>query len=1256
MALFLEFFRFELKFRIKSLSTYVYFVMWLAFAFFCVASESFGPVGSSNGKVLLNGAYANTFNDVYVSLFGVIVIAAIFGTSILRDFQRDTVQILFTKPISKMAYLGGRWLGSLVTTLFAFSGVLVGAWLGTLAPWADHARIGPNHLWWYLQPFLTIIVVQIVFLGSLFFAVAALSRRIFIVYLQGVAVFMVYLIGVTVFFGTRSLEHFWSGILDPVGVMVLYAVTRYWSVLEKNTLMLPLDFSGYSPGVFLYNRILWLAVGVAALLSVWALFPMSVEALTVRTQSKRAANAREQDEAGGPLAGAPRLRSLVSSRLPRVQQLFGAATTIAQYLALSRLRIRTLVREIPFWAIVGLLVVFAINNGYFAGKVGGENVWPVTYLMVQAVEGGAALFFYIVAGLYAAELVWRERDNRFDGIHDALPLAEATDWLSKLTAIAFVEFVLLTVTMLVGMAMQTLAGYTHYEVFEYVKELYFIMFPQVVAFAMFAMFVQTVVSNKFLGHGIVIGIFVLQPVLFNFGWENTLYLPGALPVYIYSDMNGYGHYVAPITWGIVYWSSIFAVLGVISIALARRGAEEGLRMRARRALASASALKVVGVAFALLALGAGGWFYYNAHVLNEYLNSNDRRRIQADYEREFKQYELLPQPKVTAVDATVDIDPAHRSFTGKGRYTLQNKTTAPIAEVHITDTQQSVTQVSFDRPFHLVSRAPRDLYTIYALDTPLAPGEVLTMTFQVGHQSPGFRDGNELAQFAYNGTFFDAEFFPVIGYNQTVELDDPRRRREQHLGPLEDMAPRGDALHSRINLFSPQSDWITFHAVVSTSADQIAIAPGYLKHEWRKEGRHYYEYSMGGTHIQDFYAFLSGRYTVRHEVYSGVDGPINIEVYYDPAHPYDVDAMLAASRAGLKYYEANFSPFQFKQYRILEYPRYRTFAQSFPNTVPFSEALGFIIRMEKPTDVDLTTFVTAHELGHQWWGHQLIGGDVQGSNMMSETLAQYSAYMVMQQKYGKDYMHRVLRHFLDAYLRGRSNEVRHERPLALVEREAYVWYEKGGQIMYTLADTIGEDKVNLALHNFLMQYRYANAGNQTDAARAMPVEAHAMPGETHAIPAETQAIPAEQAADQAYPDTRQLVDALRAQTPPEYQYLIDDGFNRIVLYDNKALSATYRRTAAGKYEVTVDVEARKSQVDADGNETRMPLADFIEIGVFSGKKDEEKPLYLEKKKMTQEHATYTVLVDEKPTRAGIDPYNKLIDRIADDNEIEVTEK
>jgi len=1228
MSMFWEFFTFELRFRAKSVSTYVYFLLWLAFSFLCVASENFGPVANSNGKVLLNGPYAITLNDQFACLFGLIIIAAIFGTSILRDFQRDTFQILFTKPISKFAYLGGRWAGSFVTTVLVFAGLIIGLYLGTLAPWADHARIGPNHLRWYLEPFLSIVVIQIFFTGSLFFVVAALTRKIFIVYLQGVALFMTYVVGVTVFSATRSLEHFWSGILDPVGLLLNNAVARYWSVVEKNSQLFPWDFSGDSPGVFLFNRLLWIGVGLGALALAWALFPLSVEALTARSQGKRAARARQQEE-----AVQQRKRSFVAVQLPRVHQLFGRSTSLHQYFALTTLRVRLILKEVPFWAIVGLLVVFAVNNGHFAGRVGGVDVWPVTYLMVQAVEGSGTLFYLIVAALYAAELIWRERDTRFDGIHDALPISESGDWLSKLTAIAFVECVLLVVTMLIGIVTQSLAGYYHFEVGQYVKEFFFITFPLILGFAMCAMFVQTMVSNKFIGHGIVIGLFVLQPVLQSWGWENTLLIPGNVPVYLYSDMNGYGHFVPSIVWATCYWFAIFAVLGIISMAYARRGAEDSLRARSRQARARMPALSAAAAIFALLAVGVGSWYYYNAHVLNEYTTAEDRRHRLADYEKQFKKYENLAQPKVTAVDTAIDIYPSQRSFSGTGRFTLQNKSDQPISQIHITDQHESVLQVQFDRPFHRVSSSPHNLYSIYELERPMGIGEVVTLSFSVGHASKGFRDGNEPGEFAFNGSFFGQEYFPNIGYDPNIEIDDPRRRREEHLDALQEMAERGDPRRSRINLFTANSDWITYHTVVSTSGDQLAIAPGYLVKSWEKDGRRYYEYGMGTTHILDFFAYMSGRYAVRKESYMGVGGPISLEVYYDPAHTFNVDEMLAGSRAGLDYFEKNFSPYQFKQYRILEFPRYRTFAQSFPNTVPYSESIGFISRVLKPTDVDLTLFVTAHELGHQWWGHQLIGGQVQGSNMMSETLAQYSAYMVMEQKYGKDYMHRVMRHYLDRYLRGRAGEVRGERPLALVQRESYVWYEKGGQIMYTLADYIGADKVNLALHNFLMQYRYANARNQTDAVQQQIGTA---------------------AENEPYPDTRLLVAALREQTPADLQYLIEDGFNRIVLYDNKTTSATSKKTADGKYLVTLNVEARKAQADANGVETPLPLNDFIDIGVFSGKKDEEKPLYMKKEKITREHQTFTIVVDQQPTRAGIDPYNKLIDRISDDNMIDIT--
>lgn len=1214
MTQFWEFFTFELKFRAKSISTYVYFALWFALSFLCIAAEDFLSLG--NDKVLLNGPLSTSVIYIIFSFFGCIVMAAIFGTSILRDFQRDTYQILFTKPITKFAYLGGRWLGSFITSVLVFTGLVFGEAAGTHAPWADHARIVHGHWNWYLHAFFSITVIQIFFLGSVFFTIAALTRKLFVVYLQGVVFFVIYLTVNAIFSARRSLEHFWSAILDPVGLRLLDAVTRYWTPVEQNTLQLTWT------GVFLYNRLLWISVGFISLAVVYTLFPLSVETLTSASQGRRAAREREHEA-----AAAKPTRSLVARPLPVVHQFFGSATTLAQFVSLTRIRIKNILSELTFWALFSVMLMYALLLGHFAGRVEDGNVYPVTFLMLDAVRGNSFILLLIIATIYAGELVWRERDTHFDGIHDALPMRESTDWLSKLAALAVIEIILLAVVMLCGILSQTFAGYFHYELLEYVKELYFITFPQVLVFTLAALFLQTVLKNKFIGHGIVIGLFVLIAILSAHGWEDTLYLFGAVPNYIYSDMNGYGHFLPAIFWSITYWLSIAAFLGVLSIGLAVRGSDDGWGARLRLFRQRASRLIPAAAIFLLAAIGSGSWYYYNTHVLNEFLSAPDQRKIQAQYERDFKKYRFLPQPKILTVDANIDIYPERRSIAGTGHYLLQNKTPTPITQIHVVDSKQSVADVHFSKPFHKVSSSPRNLYTIYALEQPLAPGETLDMNFTLVYNSHGFRDGGERPELAYSGTFFDTSYFPSIGYDVNGELTDPRRRRELNLGPVTDLPHRGDPSGSRTNLFTSDSDWITYNTVVSTTdhdsegQPQIALAPGYLQRDWHQNGRHYFAYSMGDVKIANFFAYVSARYAIKREVYQGANGPINIEVYYDPHHPYDVDDMIASTKAGLAYYEKNYSPYQFKQFRILEFPRYRGFAQSFPNTVPYTEP-GFISRVVDPqVDIDRTYFVTAHELAHQWWGHQLIGGAVEGSNMMSESLAEYSALRIAQKKYGDNQMHKFLKHELDGYLRGRAGESNKETPIVLVQRESYVWYQKGSLVLYGLADFIGEDKLNLALHNFLMQYRYANASDAQD------------------IP---------------YPDTRQFVAALRAQTPPEYQYYITDAFENIVLYDNKALTATYVQTPDKKYKVTLTVQARKFKSDGSGNQTPMPINDYIDIGIFTGNKDHEKPLYLQKQKFTQEKQTFNIVVEQVPTRAGIDPINKLIDRISDDNTIDVS--
>lgn len=1196
--MFWTFFWFELKLRVRSVSTYVFFLIPFLLMLFSVSVEDFGPVGP--GKVLLNSPYALLQCCGQFTAFGAILIAAIFGPAILRDFQQDTYALIFTKPVKKFDYLGGKWLASFVVTLFVFSGMVLGGILGTVMPWADKTRLAPVHLTNYLQPFFDITVIEIFFLGALFFCVAALSRRLIVVYLQGVSVLAIYLILAISVIATNKLDRFWPSVVDPLGLIFMGSIMRYWTVVERNSRFL--DWNG----AFLYNRLLWTGVGVVALAITYFFFPMSAEILTSKKANRKAREAAEAEEQQ------KKARPRAVTQLPAVTQQFSPRTTWLQFVSMTQLRVWNIVREIPFWGIALLMIIFCAINGYFAGETSGVKVWPVTYLMLNVLQNGGSLFLYIVVALYAGELIWRERDVRFDQIHDALPVKDWTDWLSKFAALTIVQAILLAIVMVVGVVMQVVDGFYRFELLHYVAELYAIWLPQILMVMLLALFVHTVVANKFVGHAIVIGFFVLIPVLYRYGVENRLVLYGEITPYTYSDMNRYGHFVKALLWINLYWLAVGGLLAVLAIVLARRGADTSLTVRLKLMRERFPRMTAATLLSAGLALAAGGWFYYNAHILNPYRTTFQERHRAAEYERRYKKYEKFPQPKITDVVVAVDIYPETRSFVATGHYLVVNRTDQPIEQIHLTESKESIDEVKFDRPFKNKLSDKEHFYEIYTLEKPLAPGESMRIDFHASHTTRGFRDGGEPPELAYNGTFFDRDYFPTIGYNRGLEIDQPVRRREEKLPDYEEMAPRGDPYYSNVNLFTADSEWVTFRCVISTSPDQIAIAPGYLKREWTENGRRYFEYDMGDARINNFYSFLSGRFDVRRDKWKNV----NLEVYYTPGHEYNLDKMMESAKAGLDYYEKNFGPFQFTQYRVLEFPRYRTFAQSFPNTVPFSEGIGFIERMKKADDLDLLYFVNAHELAHQWWGHQLIGSAVQGSNMMSETLAEYSALQVMNKKYGEENTRKYLKYELDRYLRGRAGETRHEPPLALVQNEPYVWYNKGSLVMYALSDYIGEDKLNAALRGYLERNKYATG---------------------------------------PYPDTRSFVQAMKDATPPEFQYLVGDMFESIVLYENKATSAVVSQEA-GKYKVTLAVETAKRKADGSGNESPMAINDWIDVGVFSGTKEHLHKLYMEKQRFSTDKSTVEVVVDQKPTFAGIDPYNKLIDRNPEDNLIEVTSK
>jgi len=622
-------------------------------------------------------------------------------------------------------------------------------------------------------------------------------------------------------------------------------------------------------------------------------------------------------------------------------------------------------------------------------------------------------------------------------------------------------------------------------------------------------------------------------------------------------------------------------------------------------------LSLAGTVCACIFLG--GWIYYNTTVVNEFQTDKRQKEILSLYEKRYKQYEGLLQPRLKDVYLEVDIYPDACQADLRGDLTASNDGSEAISDIHLILDQDLVIH-HLDMPPHRIITDDRETgYRICRLESPLEPGDSLTLSFDLTVRQRGFRNHDPNIRIVKNGTFFDNDaYIPRFGYHRRGELTDPHDREDFGLPPRPRELPVNDTEARMHMAYSHNADWITYEAVISTAPEQIAITPGYLQREWTENGRRYFHYRMD-TPIVNFYSIQSGQYTVARDRWNDV----TIEVYYHPRHGFNVERIMESVRKSLEYYTTWFGPYQFRQVRIIEFPAYRHFAQSFPNTIPYSESAEFINDLRDKDNVDMVFFITAHEVSHQWWGHQVMGADVQGSNFVVESLAQYSSLMVMKHDYTPEGLQKYLAYERNRYLRGRSSELVGEQPLMLAESQPYLYYNKGCLALYALQEYIGEEPVNDALRSFLSKHAFE---------------------------------------EPPYATSVDLINELRTVTPPEYTYLIHDLFESIILYDNRALHAEAKELPEGRYEVTLTVSSRKLQADDQGVESEEEHADVFEIGVFGDTDEhgEETVLYLEKRSIGSGTSEVTITVDGLPKRAGIDPRNLLIDRVSDDNSVSVS--
>ncbi len=1141
-------------------------------------------IGGGNGNTHKNAPLAIEQFFAVMSLFGIIANTSFFNATASRDYTYGMDQIVFASPIKKYDLFFGKFFGAFIIALIPSLGITLAALIVPLTPWADAERFGPFVLQAHLYGFLLFSVFNTFFGGAIIYSFAIYYRNPIIAYLASFGILIAYIISGTL---TGDIENeSLAMITDPIGLKAFEIYTKYWTPAQKN-----MGFIGLE-GSFLANRAIWAGISTVILVLMYRMFDFT---------KSRSSGRKKDAKADSSATVYTTIPAVVRERRP-----------LSAWCRQFAFELRSLIRNNSFIILMAIgLVNLTVSLYYSTGTFGTKRL-PITYSVVDSIRGAMYLFVLAFMVFYSGYLVFRERDVKFNEIADATPVKSSTVITTKIAAFIASLGIIFLVAIAFGIIYQLMRGYTNLELGVYLESfgIDLVKFSFII---IMCYLLQTLINNKYLAYFAIVVFLIANTFLWQaLKTESNMLQFGGLPDITYSDMNGFGPYMPGTVAFSIYWILFCALLVLVIIGMQLRGKEVDFKARAAYLGHYLKGNKALTATLLLLFIAYGGWLYYNISILNHYTSSKDNEQKRISYERKYKKYEQMELPFTTDLDYHINIFPEQRDMNVAINWWVKNVHTSPISEVHY-NLPRKATHAKFMIPDSKLVAEDKELrYNRYKLDKPLMPGDSMQLSYTADFINDGIENEVSFSELTQNGSFFhDEDIIPSVGYNKGFEIDDKNDRRKYKLPAKDRMAKltRNCSNTCNTSYINNSATWVNIRTTISTSGSQTAVAPGTLKKQWKENGRNYFTYQLNHPAL-NFFAFVSAEYEVMRSKVNGID----IEVYYYKKHPYNVARMTEAVKKSLKYYTEHFGPYYQEQCRIIEYPRYQSYAQAFPGTMPYSEGIGFITDLRDPKSIDMVTYIVAHEMGHQWWAHQVTGPAMQGSEMFSEGLAQYSSLMVMEKAFGREKMNRFLKYELDSYLGSRATESDYENPLMRTEGQPYIHYNKASLIFYYLKEMIGEDKFNGALQNIVKKYAYQQP---------------------------------------PFPTAFNVVDEFRAATPDSLKYLITDMFETITLFNNRVDKVTVTPTADKKYRVDLSIICEKLRGDSLGNEKPIALNDYIDIGLFAKNENDAdelgKPLVYNRIRLNQKKTNLSFIVDQKPYQAGVDPYHYLIDKVISDN-------
>lgn len=1026
-------FAFELSLFFKRIWIYAVLLAFLVLGF--LGGSSFSAFSTEN--TFRNSPFAITYILGYLSLICTFFSSILAAQVLFREQEYHFSMVLYATPLKKINFFLSRFLVVFGITVFALFLLVVGFAIGQQMSRFDTSEFGSFHLWHYFQPFLLIIVPNILFCSALVCSIGLLTKNKLLVYISGLFIFIAYQVAL-IFSGSpliagamppteESMQM--AARFDPFGLSAFLHQTLHWSAIQRNTTLASLT------GTMLFNRVFYLLLSFIILVVSHLLFRFSVNDKSRKTKEN------------------PQTKVTVVPYSTVLSQPFSSRHQFRSLISLIKIDLTFVLKSIPFLLIL-TGIVFVVSMEMYGEVEQGIRIpenYVSTALMVNTILEVFPVFCSLIILFYSNELLWRSRTSNFHLIENTTPVSLVVQFFAKWFSMACIILLLITGVVLTGIVFQVVYQYPHIEWLTYISMGYLVGLPLLLTSGIIIA-IQKIIRNRYVAL-VVATIFVLLTTT-SIGKAIHIRHPllriGDAFGGEYSTMSGFGVHLSAFSWRMLFGICTTFILMILAVQLQQR-----IRKSWKRGVKLSLLI--------LLVIATSSGIYINSK-----LDITDEESIlqwQANYEKKYRQFQQLPKPAIKAIQTRIDLFPEHNAYEATATYTLQNTTNQPIDRL-LFYLNPAISLKGLNVEGLKVNTIDEEFghYWII-LSKPLQPQDSIKADFGLSYQWNAFTPLIPFNAIVENGAFMRiSNYFPQLGYQSDNEITDEIERKNRDLG-------KATSFRKLETTRDPEAEWLTVDMQISTSANQTAIGIGELVKQWAANNRNYFRYKTD-LPVRFRFGVSSASYAIRKVRHRG----IAIEVFYHPSHHENVEGLIVNAKNTLDYCETNFGKYPFKTIRFAEISAFSKgfAATAYPATIFMTENMAFHANIKGDKQQDVINELAGHELSHEWWGtNQFFPAQREGSGFLSETFAMYTELMLVKKMYGQKRVLENVRMHKNIYLSDRS--FNDEQPLYKSKAgNTHLFYSKGLVTMYQLSELIGENKVNTALRNVYQKYKHSN--------------------------------------------------------------------------------------------------------------------------------------------------------------------------------------